>query len=138
MAFSIDTASRLPIYQQLTQQIREAIARGDLQPEEQLPSVRQLSQDLLVNFNTIARAYTALEREGLVVSRPGKGVLVAKPGSDVAKHARDRRLIDLLDRGLTEAADLGCSPEEVVRLVGQRVGQFQWNPDGRKGKDRVS
>src|SRR5205823_5347228 len=70
MAFHVDTASRLPIYQQLAQQIREAIARGELRPEERLPSVRQLSQDLAVNPNTVARAYTELERDGLVVSRP--------------------------------------------------------------------
>ena len=56
MALYIDTASRLPIYQQLAQQIREGIARGELQPDEALPSVRQLSRDLVVNPNTVARA----------------------------------------------------------------------------------
>ena len=137
MGFHIDTASRLPIYQQLTQQVREAIARGELRPEEQLPSVRQLSQDLTVNPNTIARAYTELEREGLVVSRPGKGIFVAQPGTDLTKPARDRRLTELLDRWLTEAVHLGYAAEEVLRLVAQRVGQFQWNADGRKGKDKV-
>jgi GntR family transcriptional regulator len=137
MVFYVDTASRLPIYQQLTQQVREAIARGELRPEEQLPSVRQLSLELSVNANTIARAYTELERDGLVVSRPGKGVFVAQPGTDLTKPARDRRLAELLDRWLTEAVHLGYSAEEVVRLVTQRVGHFQWNADGRKGKDKV-
>ncbi|MCI0463184.1 MAG: GntR family transcriptional regulator [Gemmataceae bacterium] len=137
MAFHIDTASRLPIYQQLTQQIREAIARGELEPEERLPSVRQLSQELVVNPNTIARAYTELEREGLVVSRPGKGIFVAQPGTDLTKAARDRRLAELLDRWLTEAVHLGYSAEEVIRLVAQHVRQFQWNADGRTGKDKV-
>jgi GntR family transcriptional regulator len=137
MGLHIDTASRLPIYQQLTQQIREAIARGELQPEERLPSVRQLSQELVVNPNTIARAYVELEREGLVVSRPGLGVFVAQPGTDLTKPARDRRLAELLDRWLTEAVHLGYSAEEVVRLVAQRVRQFQWNADGREKKDKV-
>jgi GntR family transcriptional regulator len=137
MIFRIDTASRLPIYQQLTQQVRAAVARGELRPEEQLPSVRQLSLELAVNPNTIARAYTELEHEGLVVSRPGKGVFVAQPGTDLAKPARDRRLVELLDHWLAEAVHLGYSAEEVVRLVAQRVGQFQWNADGRKGKDKV-
>lgn len=137
MSFHIDTASRLPIYQQLTRQIREAIARGELQPGERLPSVRQLSQELLVNPNTIARAYTELERDGVVVSRPGLGVFIAQPGTDLTKSARDRRLEELLDRWLTEAVHLGYSAEEVIRFVAQRVGEFRWNADGRKGKDKV-
>ena len=73
MQYEINSASRLPIYQQLVQQVREAIARGDLKPEEQLPSVRQLSRDLVINPNTVARAYTELEREGLLNNRPGAG-----------------------------------------------------------------
>jgi GntR family transcriptional regulator len=138
MVFHVDTASRLPIYQQLAQQIREAIARGDLQPEERLPSVRQLSEELTVNPNTIARTYVELEREGLVVSRPGKGIFVAQPGTDLTKAARDRRLVELLDRWLTEAVHLGYSADEVVRLVAQRAEQFQWNADGHKEKGKVS
>ena len=69
MQYEINSASRLPIYQQLVQQVREAIARGDLKPDQQLPSVRQLSRDLVINPNTVARAYTELEREGLLNNR---------------------------------------------------------------------
>src|SRR5271163_3742078 len=100
MGFSVDTSSRQPIYQQLAQQVREAIARGDMQPEARLPAVRQLSQEIVVNPNTVARAYTELEREGLVVSRPGLGVFVAQPRNDLTKAARDRRLLEPLDRWL--------------------------------------
>src|SRR5262245_1452957 len=107
MAFHIDTASRLPIYQQLVGQIREGVARGELQPDERLPSVRQLSEELAVNPNTIARAYTELERQGILVSRPGLGVFVAAPRQDLTKAARDRQLTELLDRWLTEAVHLG-------------------------------
>jgi GntR family transcriptional regulator len=90
MAFHINLGSRLPIYQQLAQQIREAIARGELQPEAALPSVRQLSRELVVNPNTVSRAYTELEREGLLTSRPGRGVFVAQPRNDLTRAARDR------------------------------------------------
>src|SRR2546421_9468288 len=107
MHFQIDTGSRLPIYQQLAQQIREGIARGELRPEEGLPSVRQLSRELVVNPNTVARAYTELEREGLLVSHPGRGVYVARPRHDLTAAARDRRLTEALDRWLTEAVHLG-------------------------------
>ncbi len=127
MTFHVDTASRLPLYQQLAQQIREAIARGELQPEASLPSVRQLSRDLVINPNTVARAYTELEREGLLVSRPGRGIYVAQPRNDLTRAARDRRLTEQLDLWLTQAVHLGYSAEEVLALVRRRVQQFQWN-----------
>jgi GntR family transcriptional regulator len=128
MQFEISGASRLPIYQQLVQQVREAIARGDLKPQQQLPSVRQLARDLVVNPNTIARAYTELEREGLLTNRPGRGVFVAEPKDERTGDARRRRLIESLDRFLTEAVHLGFSADEVARLVVSRSRQFQWNP----------
>ena len=130
MNFQVDTSSRLAIYQQLAQQIREAIARGELRPDAGLPSVRQLSRELVVNPNTVARAYTELEREGLLVSRPGRGVFVAAPRHDLTRAARDRRLTEPLDRWLTEAVHLGYSADEVIRLVTQRVRQFRWNAAG--------
>ncbi len=130
MRWHISTASRLPIYQQLAQQIREAIARGELQPEANLPSVRQLSRELVINPNTVARAYTELEREGLLVSRPGRGIYVAQPRNDLTRAARDRRLMEQLDRWLTEAVHLGYAADEVLALVALRVRQFQWQTDG--------
>lgn len=130
MGLHISTASRVPIYQQLAQQIREAIARGELQPEEGLPSVRQLSRELVVNPNTVARAYTELEREGLLVSRPGRGIYVAQPRNDLTWAARDRKLTEQLDRWLTEAVNLGYSADEVMRLVAKRVREFHWQTEG--------
>ena len=130
MAFHVNTASRLPIYQQLAHQIREAIARGELQPDAGLPSVRQLSRELVVNPNTVARAYTELEREGLLVSRPGRGIYVAEPRVDLTRAARDRRLTEQLDRWLTGAVHLGYSADEVLALVTARVRQFRWNAGG--------
>jgi GntR family transcriptional regulator len=130
MNFHIYTTSRLPIYQQLVQQIREAIARGDLKPDDGLPSVRQLSRELVVNPNTVARAYTELEREGLVIGRPGRGIFVAPPRNDLTRTARDRRLTEQLDRWLTEAVHLGYTADEVRALVTTRVRQFCWNKEG--------
>jgi GntR family transcriptional regulator len=127
MQFEIDGGSRLPIYQQLVQQVREAMARGDLRPDHQLPSVRQLSRDLVINPNTVARAYTELERDGLLHNRPGRGVFIAGPKSELRKDARRQRLIEILDRLLTEAVHLGFSEQEVSKLVADRSARFQWN-----------
>jgi GntR family transcriptional regulator len=127
MQFEINLSSRLPIYQQLVQQVRQAMARGDLTPEQQLPSVRQLSRDLVVNPNTVARAYTELERDGLLNNRPGRGVFVAESKAELTKEARRRRLLEILDNFLTEAVHLAFTEEELLRLVTQRAGRFQWN-----------
>ncbi len=133
MQFTINTASRIPIYQQLATQIREGIARGELAPDTRLPSVRHLSRELVANPNTVARAYTELEREGLLHTRPGLGVFVAAPKSELTRKARERRLQENLDRLLTDAVHLGFTAEEVVRLVGEQVKQYQWN--GNQGKN---
>jgi GntR family transcriptional regulator len=124
--FSIDTASRTPICRQLASQIREAVARGKLQPEQRLPSVRELSRSLVVNPNTIARVYTELEREGVLNTRPGLGVFVASPRADLTRKVRQQRLREAMGRFLTEAVHLGATADEVVALVAQQVKQFQW------------
>ena len=127
MEFRIDPSSRLPIYRQLGNQIREAVARGRLRASEQLPSVRDLSRTLVVNPNTVARVYTELEREGVLHTRQGLGVFIAEPKPELTKRARKEKLQELLDRLLTEAVYLGFSAEEVVAAVEERAGQFQWS-----------
>ncbi|HET6878541.1 MAG TPA: GntR family transcriptional regulator [Pirellulales bacterium] len=127
MEFRIDPTSRLPIYRQLGNQIREAVARGRLRPGEQLPSVRDLSRTLVINPNTVARVYTELERDGVLHTRQGLGVFVAEPKAELTKRARKERLETLLDRFLTEAVYLGFTADEVVAAVAERAGQFQWS-----------
>jgi GntR family transcriptional regulator len=124
---SIDSSSRSPICRQLTSQIREGVARGRLQPEERLPSVRELSRSLVVNPNTVARVYTELERDGILNTRPGLGVFVAHPRADLTRKVRQERLQEALDGFLTEAVHLGFTADEVVTLVSEQVKQFQWS-----------
>jgi GntR family transcriptional regulator len=126
MEFQIDPNSRLPIYRQLGNQIREAAARGKLQPGERLPSVRELSRTLVVNPNTVARVYTELEREGVLITRAGMGVFTAQPGSELSRKVRKERLQEAVDRFLTEAVHLGFSAEEVIALVTGQIKRFQW------------
>ena len=74
--FDIDVKSRVPIYEQIIENVKRLIIQGVLLPEEKLPSVRSLAQELTINPNTIQKAYRELEREGYVISRPGKGSFV--------------------------------------------------------------
>ena len=127
MEFQISSAGRLPIYRQLTDQIREGVARGKLTPGDRLPSVRELSRTLVVNPNTIARAYTELERDGVLNTRPGLGVFVAQQKAELTKKVRKQKLVELLDHFLTEAVHLGFSSDDVLAAVTERAAAFQWS-----------
>ena len=126
MEFRIESSSRVPIYRQLVGQIREAVARGRLKEDERLPSVRDLSRQLVINPNTVARVYTELEREGILNTRPGLGVFVAQPKTDLTKRARKDRLICLVDGLLTEAVHLGFPAEELMAVISERLVRFQF------------
>lgn len=124
MQFLCDTTSRTPIYRQLIEQVRAGVAKGRLQPGERLPSVRQLSRELVVNPNTIARAYTELERDGTLITQQGRGVFVAEPRNDLTKRARQKQLEEALEQLIVDAIHLGFSEEEFLTLLHKRMEQF--------------
>ncbi len=132
MEFSITPISGVPIYQQLAEQICAGVARGRLRPDERLPSVRELSQTLVINPNTVARAYTELEREGVLYTRPGLGVFVGRVRPPLPKKARRDRLLKNLDLLLVDAVRLGFVEQEVIELIEERMKQYQWNQAGVK------
>jgi GntR family transcriptional regulator len=132
MQFQCDTTSRVPIYRQLIEQVRSGVARGRIQPGDRLPSVRQLSRELVVNPNTVARAYTELEREGTLITQQGRGVFVAQPRSDLTKRARQNQLEASLEQLLVEAVHLGFSAEELTTLFHKRIEQFSFTVPSKK------
>ncbi|MGM0903143.1 GntR family transcriptional regulator [Mesobacillus maritimus] len=114
--FELDTRSRKPIYEQLVDKLKELIINEVLKPDEQLPSVRTLAQQITVNPNTIQKAYRELENQGFIYSQKGKGSFV-NPSS----HTRDTEKIVAvkaeLERLILEALYLGVSTEELILLV---------------------
>lgn len=118
--FQIDLMSRIPIYEQLIEQAERLILTGILPPGTQLPSVRSLSVQLAVNPNTVQKAYTELDRRGLIVSAAGRGCFVRE---DVSRRF-DIRKQEALERLIAAAQDLsalGMSREEIVQaLIGAR------------------
>jgi GntR family transcriptional regulator len=126
MEFQVDPTTRVPIYRQLMDQIRLAVARGRLKAGSRLPSVRVLSRELVVNPNTIARVYTELEREGVLNTRPGLGAFIAEPQGDLSAVARRQRLSEIIDGFLTDAVHLGFSSDEVLTAVEKRIRGFQF------------
>lgn len=131
---TIDTASDLPVYQQITDQVRALVRDGALPPETALPSVRQLAADLELNPNTIARAYTMLEQQGILRTVRRRGTFVADGGPDSAVHATDRRLDEAIDRVIEQAGHLNLGSRELLeamerKLTGERVD----HPSGGEG-----
>ena len=120
MFINIDPSSGLPIYLQIAQQIKTAVAMGRLLPEEPLPSVRQLAVELAVNPNTVARAYLDLEIEGVIYKRQGAGTFVSGQGVEMSKQERRRVLSELFERALVEGVNLGMDERE-LRETFERV-----------------
>jgi GntR family transcriptional regulator len=118
----IDARDPTPIYAQLERGIRVEIASGKLKPGQQLPTVRQLAVDLRVNANTVAKVYLALEREGIVETKRGVGTFISSQRPpDVHEPHRERRLRELVDRLLADAASIGYSPREISRYLSRWV-----------------
>ena len=115
---SIDSRSGYPIYMQIVGQIQRAIAFGVLVPGEQLPTVKQLSSDMLVNPSTVARAMRELEHLGLIVSRVGRGSFVAElPGGSITTNVANDVVAASLGAALREARELGVDARTVHELV---------------------
>lgn len=119
--FQITPGSATPIYQQVVDQVRLAVAAGELKTGDPLPSVRTLAEQLVVNPNTVARAFGELVRDGVIESRHGQGVFVAAKRRVFADDERDRRMSLALDGLLSEAAALDFSAAEVRAAVDRRL-----------------
>jgi len=108
-----------PMYKQVTDQVRDAIAAGDLKPNDRLPSVRELSEALNVSAITIKRAYLDLETEGYVLTRAGLGSFVAEISRDALRERKLDELRAELTRIVRTAARFGITREDIVGLTRQ-------------------
>jgi len=109
----IDPRSPVPIYAQIADRVRVAIAAGDLKEGDALPSVRALAAELRVNPATIVQAYRALEREAIVELRQGAGTFIAPIGAETKTRERSAAARRLVREMLSEATRLGLTPRDV-------------------------
>ena len=115
---TIDTRDPRPIYQQVVDGIKEAIARGEVREGESLPPVRQLASDLGVNLNTIATAYRELQSEGLITVKHGSGSVVT---SRRATERDEGELLRPLRVGLTQLVLAGLTPAKIMDIVAREL-----------------
>ena len=112
----VDVKSRIPIYEQIIESVKDSVVSGLMVADEPLPSVRSLAGELAINPNTIQKAYSELERQGIVYSVPGKGSFIASDTAKIEKQHRENIMRDL-DLLFDEALKAGIKIEDIKQLV---------------------
>ncbi len=114
MKIRIDKFSHVPIYDQIEEQIKGLIHASQIKTGDQLPTIRELSVDLAVNFNTVALAYRELANDGVIITERGKGTFVANtPADDEMREIRQKKLSNLITELIQETDRLGYNHKEV-------------------------
>lgn len=125
MIFEVDLTKHYPAYAQILEQVKRAIATGELKQGDQLPTVRQLAADLRVNFNTVARAYRLLDEEGIISTQHGRGTYILGPtNARDTKRLRQKELALLVEYFVEEAEKLGFTPKDLRPIVEEQVNAW--------------
>jgi GntR family transcriptional regulator len=129
--FSVNPSAGAPLYVQLTEQIKRAIAVGALDPGERLPTVKGLAHELKLNANTVARVYRDLEREGIIDTTPGRGSFVRENGvvGETRRAATDVATT-AVDDAVREARSLAVTLDEIRAITDASIGR--WYPEEQK------
>ena len=125
MLIHISANDGVPIYLQVVNQIKYLVAAGRLAAGEELPPIRVLASQLLINPNTVARAYRELEMAGIVEKRRTAGTYVTDQGSPLARRERVKILTERIDALVAEALQMNIALEDVLKLVEQRHTALQ-------------
>jgi GntR family transcriptional regulator len=132
MLFHIDFKTGKPAYLQLVDQVRYAAASGGLRAGEPLPSVRQLAEELRINRNTIAKAYTELESQGVIKTVPGKGCFLKDGATPFTKLVRQKILLKEVDEAVVAAHHLQVDRDTFLALVKERLDYFESKSEKEK------
>ena len=131
LTISILPGSNVSIYRQIVEQVCAAVFSGRIRDDEPLPGVRTLAEELLINPNTVLRAYGELAREGIIESRPGRGMFISKRRQIYSKAERTKRIDRSVTSLVTEAYTLGFTAKEIVEQVAQKTHELDPNLKGR-------
>jgi len=117
LKITVSNRSGVPIYEQIKEQIKEAIFSGELKEDELLPSIRQLARDLKISVITTTRAYSDLEQEGFVVQMQGRGCYVLPRNTELARENALHKMEDALATAISAAKAEGISKEEIIERL---------------------
>ena len=117
MYLVISNSSNLPIYEQIKEQIKSQILKGELVEDEKLPSLRQLAKDLKISVLTTTRAYNELEEEGVITSQQGKGFFVMPRSSGLIHEQLVKKVENSLNDAIEGARQAEISDEELFEIL---------------------
>jgi len=121
MLLRIDPLAAEPLFEQIAFQVKAAVARGELEASDRIPSVRELAKTLAINPNTVARAYDLLEGQGVIVRRQGSGCFVTGETSALELSQRKKKLDELIQHAVTEAHHLGFDGDHLRAALERRL-----------------
>lgn len=121
MLFDLDATSSVPIYAQIMNQVKHAVAAGILRPGDSLPSLREVAAHLRINPLTVARAYRELEASGIIATEPGRGSFISEHTCIFKDDYKQDALFQAVDRMLVEAHYLGATPDEIRSALEDRL-----------------
>lgn len=125
MRFELNFKSGKPVYLQLVDQVKSAVASGAVHTGDPLPSIRPLAEELRVNRNTVAKAYSELESQGVIETAAGKGSFISAATSPLRKDARMKLVTEEIDQAVVQAHHLQVGKSEFVRLADDRYDAFE-------------
>ena len=131
----LDLHTGVPVYRQIVDQVRGAVAAGALGPGDQLPTVRQLAVDLEVNPNTIVRAYRELEYDGLIETHQGTGTFISDQKIPRAGNERQRQLAQIVSDAVARAGAAGFTVQDLLDQLGGAAAQGGLRPKSRTAGD---
>lgn len=125
MQIRLSHTDGVPIYRQIVNQVKYLVAAGRLTAGNQLPPVRSLAEQLLVNPNTVSRAYRELETAGVITARQGAGAFVTNNGSPLALREKRKVVQERVDLLLSEADSLDVDVSTVIKMLRERSRSFK-------------
>lgn len=132
MIFRIDPSAGAPLYIQLMEQVKYAVELGALREGDQLPTIRKVAEDLVVNPNTVVRAYRELEHEGVLELKHGSGAYVREPSGKRAPLIAKAQSV--VQSAIDRLAALGLTQEEIRRVFENQLAQLR--TEGRLEKQK--
>ncbi|NUM56920.1 MAG: GntR family transcriptional regulator [Candidatus Hydrogenedentes bacterium] len=133
MLIHLSPKNGIPIYLQIVSQVKYLVASGRLRPSDEVPPIRALAEKLLINPNTVARAYRELEQAGILIKRQGAGTYVSETGTPLAWAERIKLLTERIDGLLAEAHQLDVPTEQVLALIKERDRLIAASPNKETG-----
>ncbi|GAA0382729.1 GntR family transcriptional regulator [Bacillus horti] len=133
MNFNLNPRSHVPIWEQIVHQMKEMVMKEIFSPQDKIPSVRELSSQLVINPNTVSKAYQELERQGVIETIRGKGTFVAERSVEVQfSEQQAEKLRDELKRTIIEASYIGIESDMILQWTKELLDEFGGEPNAKR------